>query len=227
VDIWTPLTAIGTIAAAGIAAGATFVAKAAADRSNRAATTLAEIENQRRHRELCPRLRIFCEPFGTGVDGYLRLRATLVGPPGLDRLDRLTATIRDDHFRRADSYHEREGGPTVDEIRAHIWGPYRFTPRTGPYSDTLADRTGRTTVFDVPIPAGEQLVYQLEHTTPGRWMEGLSPANWIKDQGTLIRMAFTAEHDERGTWYLPCEIETAELPVTVYLPQWTPAVPIG
>jgi hypothetical protein len=33
-------------------------------------------------------------------------------------------------------------------------------------------------------------------------------------------MAFTAEHSEYGMWYLPCEVETAALPVTVFLPQW-------
>jgi hypothetical protein len=74
-------------------------------------------------------------------------------------------------------------------------------------------------VYDTPIPIGEQLIYQLEHTLPGGWMS-MSQPDWTRQQGTLIRMAFTAEHNEHGTWYLPCEIEAADLPVTVFLLQW-------
>jgi hypothetical protein len=35
----------------------------------------------------------------------------------------------------------------------------------------------------------------------------------------VIRLAFTAEHKEYGIWYLPCEVDTAAAPVTVYVPQ--------
>jgi hypothetical protein len=95
----------------------------------------------------------------------LRLRVMLVGPPGLDRLDRLTVTIRDDHFRRGE-HQQIMGGPTTEEIKAHIWGPYRFTPSTGP-DDARADGIGRTTVYDAQLPIGEELPFQLEHTVPG------------------------------------------------------------
>ena len=37
--------------------------------------------------------------------------------------------------------------------------------------------------------------------------------------GTVVRLAFTAEHTEHGTWYLPCEIDVANLPVAVVVPQ--------
>jgi hypothetical protein len=219
VDIWAPTEALGVVVAAGIAAGTTLIAKKAADKSNASADTLAEIERQRRHRELTPRLRVICEPWGNGIEGVLRLRVIQVGPPGLDRLDKLTAAIRNDHFRRGDNYPERMGGPTAEQVKAHIWGPYHFTPSTAP-DDARSDATGRSTVYETPVPIGEQLVYQLEHTLPGGWMSMGQP-DWITQQGTLIRMAFTAEHNEHGTWYLPCEIETADLPTTVFLPQWT------
>jgi len=224
VDIWSPVNAIILAVTAGILAWTAMVMRSAtkhaddtATQSSASASTLAEIERQRRKSELCPRFRVTAEPFNPGSD-ILRLRVTLVGPPGLDRLDKLTATIRNDHFRRGESFPERMGGPTAEQIKAHIWGSYHFTPATGP-DDARSDSTGRTTVYDTPIPSGEQLVYQLEHTLPGSWMS-MSQADWMRQQGTLLRMAFTAEHNEHGTWYLPCEIETADLPVTVLLPQW-------
>jgi len=43
--------------------------------------------------------------------------------------------------------------------------------------------------------------------------------DWQRLRGTVIRIAFTAEHTEYGTWYLPCEIDTAASPVTMYVPQ--------
>jgi len=225
VNIWEPVNTLILAVTAGVLAWTAIVMRSAtkhADNStsqaNASASTLAEIERQRRHGELYPRLRVVCEPWGPGVEGTLRLRVTLVGPPGLDRLDRLTAAIRNDHFRRGEGYPERMGGPTAEQVKAHIWGPYHFTPATGP-DDARADSTGRTTVYDTPIPTGEQLVYQLEHTLPGSWMQ-MSQPDWTRQQGTLIRLAFTAEHNEHGTWYLPCEIETASLPATVFLPQW-------
>ncbi|HEX5142498.1 MAG TPA: hypothetical protein VFW21_01375 [Mycobacterium sp.] len=216
VDFWQPLESVGTVAAAGIAAWAAFQSRSSAKESNSAASQLTAIESQRRQSELCPQLRLTCERWGSGVD-ILRLRVALVGPPGLNRLDRLTAAIRNDHFRRGETHQEHMGGPTAEQVKAHIWGPYHFTPATGP-DDARSDGTGRTTIYDTPIPTGEQLVYQLEHTLPGQWMTSMGQSDWIRQQGTLIRMAFTAEHNDYGVWYLPCEIETATLPVTVYVP---------
>src|SRR5262249_44811189 len=114
--------------------GTAYLAKSAADKSNAAASALADIERQRRHSELTPRLRLVAEPFNPGSD-IVRLRVTVVGPPGLDRLDKLTATIRNDHFRRGEFHREHMGGPTSEQMKAHIWGrtissrpPARTTP---------------------------------------------------------------------------------------------------
>lgn len=203
--------------AASISAVATLLARTAAKHANAAATTLADIESQRRHSELCPRLRVICEPWEPGTKDILRLRVMQVGPPGLDRIDRLIVTIRNDHFRRSEGYRERVGGPTAEEIKAHIWGPYRFRPSTGP-DEARADGTGRETVYDAELPIGEELPFVLEPTMPGHWMSGMSQSDWLQQRGTVIRLAFTAEHHKHGTWYLPCEIDTAQLPVTVYVP---------
>jgi hypothetical protein len=36
-----------------------------------------------------------------------------------------------------------------------------------------------------------------------------------------MRIAFTAEHEEHGIWYLPCEVDTATMPVS----SWTMMMP--
>lgn len=202
---WGALESVGTAVAVGVAAWA-------ARQANATAATVAEIESKRRHTELCPVLRVVCEPFSEGSE-VLRLRVMLMGPPGLDRIDRLTATIRNDHFRRGENHQQFLDGPTEQEIKEHIWGPYRFTPGTGP-DDARADGNGRETVYRLPLPLGEELPYQLEPTSKGRWMTGMTQADWLRQRGTVIRLAFRAEHEEHGAWYLPCELDTATTPAT-------------
>lgn len=208
--MWDAIESVGTVAAVGVAAWAAWLA-------NRTAGRMTAIESQRRHSELCPRLRVTCEPFNPGSD-IMRMRIMLIGPPGLDRLDRLTVTIRNDRFRRGEGHRQHMGGVTEEEVKQHIWGPYRFTPHVGP-DEAGADSTGREVVYDTPVPLGEELIYQLEHTSPGHWMGGMSHPDWLRQRGTMIRLAITAEHGDYGKWYLPCEIDTATLPVTVYVPQ--------
>jgi hypothetical protein len=137
---------------------ATNHADAASSQANAAATKLADIESQRRHGELCPRFRVICEPFNQGSD-ILRLRIMLVGPSGLDRVDRLTLAIRNDHFRRGEGHQQIMDGPTEDEIKAHIWGPYRFLAAP---DDARPDDARRMVVYTVSLPMGEELPYQLE-----------------------------------------------------------------
>jgi hypothetical protein len=210
-DFWTPITAIGTVAAAGIAAWAAWQAKDAA-------TKITRIESERHQTELRPRLRISSAPLNPGSD-TLRMRVALIGPPGLDRVDRLTVAIRNDHFLRGEGpYQERMGGPTREQIKAHVWGPMRFTPGTGT-GESRADGTGRVTVYNGELPTGEELLFQLEPTNPPSWAPDGS--YWKREVGTLVRLAFTAEHDEHGTWYLPCEIDMANLPATVIVPEFS------
>jgi hypothetical protein len=222
VDYWTAAESVGTVAAASIAAYAAYQSRSSARESrassseaNAASAKLTAIESQRRHGELTPRLRVICEPFSPGSD-IMRMRVMLVGPPGLDRLDKLTLTIRNDHFRRGENHQQVMGGPTPEEVQAHIWGPYQFLAAP---DDVRPDSTGRTVEYTTAFPTGEELPFQLEHTHPARWMESTTPAAWLRERGTVLRLAFTAEHYDYGTWHLPCEIDTATLPVTEYLPQ--------
>jgi len=117
-DTWPPVEALAGVASVGITAWIAFLARSAtvhADtssaQSNAAATTLAEIESQRRKSELCPHFRVICEPWTPGNVDTLRLRIMLLGPPGLEHVDQLTVRIRDDHFRRGE-FRQIMGGLT-------------------------------------------------------------------------------------------------------------------
>jgi hypothetical protein len=207
---WGALESVGTAVAVGVAAWA-------ARQANATASKLAEIEGQRRHSELCPVLRVTCEHFNAGSE-ILTLRVMLSGPPGLDRVDGLAATIRNDHFLRGQGHQEFFGGPTEEDIKRHVWGPYRFTPHVGP-DKARADSYGREVVYTAPLPIGEELRYQLERSPKGQWMSAMTDDDWLRQQGTVIRLAFTAESEEHGIWHLPCEIDTSILSATVYVPQ--------
>jgi hypothetical protein len=215
--IWSAVGALGTVAAAGVAAWAARQSRSSAQQANAAAGTLAEIERDRRHSELTPRFRVTVESRNGGSEPQRRLRVMLLGPPGLDHLDSLTIRIRDDHFRRGEGL-LLPGGPTRDQIRAHIWGPYMFTPGTGP-DEARADRTGRVTEYNADLPVGEELPFQLEPTCPGSWMEGTTQEDWQRQRGTVIRLAIDARHNEHGTWTIPCEIDASNADgTTVIIP---------
>lgn len=204
--VWSAVGALGTVTAAGIAAWAARQSRSSAEQANLAAGALADIERDRRHSELTPRFWVRVEPGGEGTD-VKRLRVMLVGPPGLDHLDSLTVRIRDDHFRRGEGM-LLAGGPSREQVKNHIWGPYMFTPGTGP-DEARADGTGRVTAYEASLPVGEELPFQLEQTRPGSWMGNMSQEDWQRQRGTVIRLAIDATHNEHGTWTLPCEIDVA------------------
>lgn len=206
-DWFEAVGALGSLAAAGVGARAAYQARSAAAEANAAARTLAEIERDRRHAELCPRLRVSCEPLNPGGE-HQKLRVALLGPPGLDRLDMLTVTIRDDHHRRGEGTF-RMGGPTREELKRQIWGPYRFTPGTGP-DDARADSNGRVTPYEAVLPVGEELPFQLEPTLPPPWAQGTSSQGWRRERGTILRIAFDARHTTHGSWTLPVEIDIGD-----------------
>lgn len=111
-DAWAAVGAIGSVAAAAVAAWAAYQSRASAQQANRAATTLARIEEDRRHAELCPRFRVLSGPIGQAdYHDTFRLRLVVVGPPPLGQLDRLTVTIRDDFHTRGEGF-LTAGGPS-------------------------------------------------------------------------------------------------------------------
>lgn len=205
--IWSAVGALATVAAAGVAAWAARQSRISAQRANDAAAALTDIERDRRHSELTPRFRVIVEPWGPGTD-TMKLRVMLLGPPGLDHLDAVTVRIRDDHFRRGEGL-LLAGGPTREQVKTHIWGPYMFTPGTGP-DEARAEPTGRVTEYKAELPVGEELPFQLDPTRPGSWMTGMSQEDWQRQRGTVIRLAIDAIHAQHGKWTLPCEVDIGD-----------------
>jgi hypothetical protein len=207
-DAWTAVGAFGSIAAAVVAAWAAYQSRSSAQEANRAANTLAHIERDRRHSELCPSFRLSSGPLGEAdYHGVFRLRVLLAGPPALGQLDRLTVMIRDDVHTGGEGT-LTAGGPTRDQIKRQIWGSYRFTPGTGP-DDARADATGRETAYEGVLPVGEALVYQLEPNPPPPWSKW-TPEEWKRQQGTVLRLALIAERAGLGSWRLAGEVDVGD-----------------
>lgn len=135
------------------------------DKAAIAAGETAALDGQRRHEELTPHFKISC--IAAGVE-QRKLEIKLIGPPSLGRLDGLTVTIRDDNPWLAEAT-SLASGPSAEEVRKQIWGPYRFTPGTGPGADPVrgipgADRDGHSTPTG-GMPVGETLPFFLEPVT--------------------------------------------------------------
>jgi hypothetical protein len=206
---WIAASAFGSLGAAGVAALAAFWSRSSAREANAAAKAMVAIERQRRHGELCPRFRLLCSSPGSGIQ-RLRLRFVLDGPPTLGHLSGFEAVIRDDYFRRAEA-HDLAGGPSREDIKRQIWGPYRFCPGIG--SDRragIADATGRVAPFNADFPVGEIATYELEPSLPPPWSM-TTPEQWLRQQGTVIRLALVCHHPDWDSWTLPCEIDTSNL----------------
>jgi hypothetical protein len=70
--------------------------------------------------------------------------------------------------------------------------------------------TGRETVYHDVLPVGEVLTYQLEPNPPPPWSTGTTQADWLREQGTVLRLAVLAEHGDLGSWRLPFEIDVGD-----------------
>ena len=195
--LWAAIGAIGAVTAALIAAWAAGQSRLSSTQANAAATTLARIETERRHGELTPHFRVIFAPAGSGMS-RCEPSVKLVGPAGLNRIDNLTLTILDDHFRRADATNI-VGSVTKEQIERQIWGPYRLVAGVGP-DDSRADETGWQTVYNHPIPVGEELPFPIDTVPPPPWSQ-LSPTEWQNMQKKL-RFALNATHSQYGTWRL-------------------------
>jgi hypothetical protein len=199
----------GLIALASV--GYTRIAALANKRSAAADETTAALDRDRRHTDLTPRLRVHCAPANPGSEND-KLTVELLGPPELGGLDELVVTIRDDHPWRGQAT-PLAGGPTPEQVAAHIWGPKRFTPGTGPGADPArgvpgADATGRTTPT-AGLPVGESLPFFLEPTRPPGWATGRTSEGWWRDRGTVLRLIFLCRKNGAEPWTLVGEVDTS------------------
>jgi hypothetical protein len=155
-------------------------------------------DRARRHRELAPSFLVHVEPWAEGSD-LMRLSLAQQGPSSIDHLDSLTLHIYNDDSYWPDERNVLANGRNYDDVRNQVWAPYRFTPGTGP-GEARADVNGREVAYEVPLPAGEELVFQLEPTRPGTWTGGMTQEEWQRQRGNVIRLGITAAHGEHGAW---------------------------
>lgn len=89
---------VSIVAAAG-SVGAVWYSRRSAKSatiSAAAANTTAALDSQRRHDELTPEFDITIAVGETGIGEDAKMRATLTGPAGLDRLDEVIIAILDE-----------------------------------------------------------------------------------------------------------------------------------
>jgi hypothetical protein len=203
------------------AAGAARESAVAAQRSAVAAEGIAVLDAARRHDELTPQFVVSCTSAPPQFVDTLRLTVFLAGPAQLGRLDELIVRIRDDYPYRSES-EPLPGAPTREQVSAQIWGPYRFVQGKGMGSIHPLfrgpDATGRMTSTREGIPVGEEWPFFLGPTLAPTWAQQ-SPETWRAQVGTILRLQLECRREGLDPWSLPCELDTAHLPVTVNVPQ--------
>ena len=171
-----------------------------------AAHATAVLDGQRRHDEIAPRFKISVMPAGE----HRRLEITLSGPAALGGLDGLTVTVCDDNPWVT------EAGPRTpdyEDAPTQIWGPYRFTPATGPGADPAlgfpgADSAGRNTPTR-GMPVGETLVFLLESVTEPSWVSSTTVRpDWQREHGIALRQALACTKTGYEPWCLVAELDT-------------------
>ncbi|MFD9435925.1 hypothetical protein [Streptomyces sp. NPDC060002] len=124
------------------------------------------------------------------------------GPPGLlsHNAIEITASLRNDNPHRGDGP-QLAGTPTPEEVRAHIWGPWKF-------SADGRDDTGRT-VAPQQLMIGEWTRYGLTPTSPPLW-SATNVDEWHRDYANEpVRLCITVR-SKGSEWIVPLEV-----PVTI------------
>lgn len=198
----TTTDTIATLAlvAAIVAAVAAVGSWKAARSSNAATEILSRIEQQRLYTDLTPHFR--CTIMANEACSTATLRLHFEGPPGLLSHDAIEITVS----IRNDSPHRGSGPPlagnvTPEAVRAHIWGPWKF-------SADDRDETGRT-VAAQQVAVGEWTRYGLTPTTPPPWSTSGMDV-WRRDYANEpVRLSITARSNG-SEWTVPVEV-----PVTI------------
>lgn len=199
-DDWTALSAIaaavGVVVTAVMAYWTTRKAAAAAADSADTAREVAKIERDRWHRELTPELTFSLIRVGPN---RLRLTTTLDGPIGLDHLDTITLTVRDeagrDHSARP---HHDEAMCT--ELSSVIWGPARFSPGV----DGVA-APGRKSIIR-SLERGNFVYRQMDNSEPPSWFQ--DPGDWVDGYwDAKLRLHAVCEVEGYKPWIVVAEVE--------------------
>jgi hypothetical protein len=191
---WTIVLAVLGLVAATASAIAAIGSWSAARRSDKAATILAIIERDRRHTELTPTFDITCYCSSVGDTAYMQL--TLTGPPGLDGLDGVALSIRDDRTNRTPAI---AGGPAAEELSAVIWGPLRF--RSHVNSD---DELGRS-IPAFPLVRQETTRFALDSSLVPQWVADRD--YWHRQYANHpLRLTLTCAREGHASWTIPIDV---------------------
>jgi hypothetical protein len=194
VDPWTITGAVAAVVALPLMVWIGKVQIRKQRHGNENASTLVLLEQERRHDELTPQFAITYR-LTEGSD-TVTLHIALVGPSGLDRLDGVEVTVRDDLPDRRPVI---AGGPTQEEIASVIWGPYRLRPGVDG-----ADRIGRQTPA-VSLRRGEVLYRLVEPSLAPYW--SADSASWRARYAKLpIRISLTCTRQGTPPWVIPLEV---------------------
>ena len=188
---WTSIIASGATV---VAAAAAIASWRAAVNSNETSSSLARIELDRRHIELTPDFEVTCRKIRPdNLELTLRLR----GPAGLDKLDLLKVSIRDNKRMFASP----TGRPTEEEVAKQIWGPYRFIPNL---DNASAD--GRSVPYS-ELKLGDAVVFHLDKTPKGSWMLDNGSLEWWETLGIsrTTKISIYCEKVGVGSWTVPVD----------------------
>ncbi|MFE7673375.1 hypothetical protein ACFU5N_14305 [Streptomyces albidoflavus] len=198
---WTAMlsaiaAAVGVVVAAVMAYWTTRKAAAAAADSAETAREVAKIERDRWHRELTPELAFSLIRVSPN---RLRLTTTLDGPVGLDHLDTITLTVRDeagwDHSARP---HDDEAMRA--ELPSVVWGPARFSPGV----DGVA-APGRKSVIR-SLERGNSVYRQMDNSEPPSWFQ--EPSDWVDGYwDAKLRLHAVCEVEGYEPWIIVAEID--------------------
>jgi hypothetical protein len=193
----TDTIAVLALVVAVAATVAAFGSWMAAVHSNRTSAAMARIEQQRLHTELTPDLRCAVEANADRTNAMLFLH--IDGPPGLQAHGPLeyTVSIRNDSPWRG-SAPQLAGGPDPQQVRAHVWGPWRFRADG-------CDENGRT-VATQQLALGDWTQYGLAPTMPPQWWT-LGTERWRGDyENAPVRLTITARSAAGETWTVQLEV---------------------
>jgi hypothetical protein len=145
------------------------------------------------HVQRTPKFKVTCRrTHGDEVE----MHVALVGPAGLDRIDELTISIRNDD---ADHTPRIAGGLTAEEVATQVWGPYRFNPAADG-----ADKNGRSPE-PFPLAAGASRRFSLVPTLPP---SQAVPASWHDRYADHpVRLEFIARCEGHAPWRVTQDVD--------------------
>lgn len=192
----TALASVGSFVAAAGSVAVALAAWRASRASAGAALALSDVEKRRELSDLRPQFEATLEE----DDDRATLRLQLVGPLSLGKLDSVRVSIRDDVARHVIV----ESGPSEADIKAHVWGAYRF--KEGAEG---TDRNGRY-VAPFALPLGEEKILLLRTQRPPFWEDSRGHEAWRdRYRDKPLKLKLECEAKGIGSWVIPYEVVRA------------------